>query len=72
MLERGDPERADVVTILEVLPEGHPARVGFARGTGKLEITRLVVDHSAMVEQVKAVRIVGYRRLLAHSGAFRP
>ncbi len=69
---RDPAERADVATILGVLPDEHPARVAYACGTGTLELTHLVADRPELVEELKEAWLAGYRRLLARSQGFRP
>lgn len=69
---RDPQERADVATILDQLPEEHPARDAFSRGTGTLELTHLVADRPELVEVLKGAWMAGYRRLLARSQEFRP
>ncbi len=56
---RDPAEHVDVATILGVLPENHPARTAYARGTGTLGIMHLCADRPELVEDLKDAWLVG-------------
>ena len=68
---RDPAEHAEVASLLERLPDGHPARSAYVRGIGTLELTHLVTDRPELVEELKDAWLAGYRRLLEQSRGYK-
>ncbi len=74
---RDELEHAEVVRILSVLPEQHPARVAYTAGAREaadsISLTHLVADRRDLVGALVEANLAAYRRTLAMQGGyFRP
>jgi len=74
---RDELEHAEVVRILSVLPEGHPACVAYSSGAREaadsISLSWLVADRPELVAALVEANLSAWRRTLARQGGhFRP
>lgn len=68
---RDAEEHAAVRTILDALPEGHPARAAYRDGACTIALTYVVGDR-ALSEQLAGAYLAGLGRIMDRTRHFRP